>query len=143
MKIKNGPIALASSLLLLGAIFVLLRGNNFASLLEVWGRLDSISLVSAVVCVIAMQAAAAWRLKIIMAADHVEAKLGSLFRFRLLSQFFAPGAPISPLADLAKVAIVALRYGLSSGRALRLIVYERALGAIGMICIGAIFLGLQ
>jgi uncharacterized membrane protein YbhN (UPF0104 family) len=143
MKIKNGWIALASSLLLLGAIFVLLRGNNLASLLQVWRRLDSVSLFSAVICVLAMQLAAAWRLKIIMAADHAEAKLASLFRIQLLSQFIAHGAPISALADLAKVAILALRYSFSSGRALRLIVYERALGAIGMVCIGAIFLGFQ
>lgn len=143
MKVSKGWIALASSLLLLGAIFALLRGNNVTSLLEVWRRLDSISLVGAVILAMAIQLTAAWRLQIIMSADHSAANLASLTRIQLLSLFIAHGAPISALADLAKVAILALRYNLSAARALRLIVYERALGAIGLVCTGAMFLVIQ
>ncbi len=143
MKVSRGWIALASSVLLLGAIFVLLRGSNVASLLDAWRRLDSISLVGAVILAMAIQLTAAWRLQIIMSADRSAANLASLTRIQLLALFIAHGAPISALADLAKVAILALRYNLSSARALRLIVYERALGAIGLVCTGAIFLVIQ
>src|SRR3954452_8236260 len=130
MKVSKSCIALASSLLLLGAIFALLRGNNVASVLEVWRRLDPISLIGAVVLAMAIQLTAVWRLQIIMSADSSAANLASLTRIQLLSLFIAHGAPISALADLAKVVILALRYNLSSARAFRLIVYERALGAI-------------
>src|SRR4051794_37720664 len=143
MKVSKRWIALASSLVLLGAIFALLRGNNVASVVEVWRRLDSISLVGAVILAMAIQLTAAWRLQIIMSADHSAANLASLTRIQLLTLFIAHGAPISALADLAKVAILALRYNLPSTRALRLIVYERALGAIGLICTGAMFLVIQ
>jgi hypothetical protein len=91
----------------------------------------------------AIQLTAAWRLQIIMSADHSAANLASLTRIQLLSLFIAHGAPISALADLAKAAILALRYNLSAARALRLIVYERALGAIGLVCTGAMFLVIQ
>jgi hypothetical protein len=143
MKVSKSWIGLASSLLLLGAIFALLRGNNVASVLEVWRRLDPISLVGAVILAMAIQLTAAWRLQIIMSADHSAANLASLTRIQLLSLFIAHGAPISVLADLAKVFILALRCNLSSAHALRLIVYERALGAIGLVCTGAIFLVFQ
>ena len=143
MTIKKGWIALASSLLLLGAIFLLLRGNNVDSLLEVWRRIDSYSLVGAVALAMGIQLAAAWRLQMIMSVDHSAASLASLTRIQLLSLFIAHGAPVSALADLAKVAVVSLRYDLSSARALRLIVYERVLGAVGLVFTGAIFLTLQ
>src|SRR3954452_200628 len=105
MKLKlKGLIGLLSSLLLLGLIFILLREKNVESLLEVWRRLGVLSLFIAVTCVLGTTLAGAWRLQAIMAvSNNVKANLASLLRLQLVSQFVAHGAPISALADVAKV----------------------------------------
>jgi hypothetical protein len=145
MKIKiKGLIGLASSLLLLGVIFILLRAKSADSLLDVWRRLGIVSLLTAVTCVLGTTLAGAWRLQAIMTAtNNTETRLASLLRLQLVSQFVAHGAPISALADVAKVAILSLRFSLSPGAALRIVVYERVLGAIAVICLGTIALGFQ
>lgn len=145
MKAKlKGLIGLASSLLLLGGIFVLLQAKSADSLLDVWRRLGAVSLLTAVVCVWGTVLAGAWRLQaIISVTNNTETKLASLLRLQLVSQFVAHGAPISALADVAKVAILSLRFNLSPGASLRIVVYERVLGAIAVICLGSFALGCQ
>jgi hypothetical protein len=145
MKLKlKGLIGLLSSLLLLGLIFILLREKNVDSLLETWRRLGILSLFIAVTCVLGTTLAGAWRLQAIMAvSNNAKTNLASLLRLQLVSQFVAHGAPISALADVAKVAILSLRFSLSPGAALRIVVYERVLGAIAVICLGSLALGFQ
>ncbi|WP_375413845.1 YbhN family protein [uncultured Bradyrhizobium sp.] len=145
MKSKlKGLIGLLSSLLLLGLIFVLLRAKNADSLLEAWRRLGFLSLFIAVTCVLGTTLAGAWRLQAIMAiSNNAKSSLASLLRLQLVSQFVAHGAPISALADVAKVAILSLRFNLSPGASLRVVVYERVLGAIAIICLGSVAFGFQ
>jgi uncharacterized membrane protein YbhN (UPF0104 family) len=145
MKTKiKGLIGVAVSLLLLGLIFILLRSKSADSLLDVWSRLGIVSLLMAVACVLAATLAGAWRLQaIVRTANKVETKLASLLRLQLVSQFVAHGAPISALADVAKVAILSLRFSLSPGASLRIVVYERVLGAIAVIFLGTIALAFQ
>jgi hypothetical protein len=145
MKTKiKGLIGLASSLLLLGIIFLLLRSRSGDSLFDVWRRLGAVPLLIAVICALGTTLAGAWRLQAIMAAaNNTETKLASLLRLQLVSQFVAHGAPISALADVAKVAILSLRFRLSPGAALRIVVYERMLGAIAVIFLGTATLGIQ
>jgi uncharacterized membrane protein YbhN (UPF0104 family) len=145
MKVKvKGLIGVAFSLLLLGGIFILLQSKNADSFVEVWRRLEIVSLLTAVLCVLAATLAGAWRLQaIVRATNKVETNLASLLRLQLVSQFVAHGAPISALADVAKVAIFSLRFSLSPGGALRIVVYERVLGAIAVIFLGALALVFQ
>lgn len=145
MKVKvKGLIGVAVSLLLLGLIFILLRSKNADSFLDVWRRLDVVSLLLAAICVLAGTLAGAWRLQeIVHTANKVHTNLASLLRLQLVSQFVAHGAPISALADVAKVAILSLRFSLSPGSALRIVVYERVLGAIAVIFLGAMALVFQ
>lgn len=145
MKVKiKGLIGVAVSLLLLGLMFILLRSKNADSFLEVWRRLEVVSLLMAALCVLGGTLAGAWRLQaIVRTANKVETNLASLLRLQLVSQFVAHGAPISALADVAKVAILSLRFSLSPGSALRIVVYERVMGAIAVIFLGAIALVFQ
>ena len=131
-------IALVSSLLLLAVIlFVVTREDSLAALLDVWGRAKTGPFVLAVLTMIALQAVVAWRLKVIMGADGVDQiSVWPLFRIQLVSQFAANGAPISALSDLARAALVKLRFGLGAGRSIRLILYDRIFGAFGAIVFG-------
>jgi hypothetical protein len=145
MKIRiNGALGIAISLSLLGLILIFLRAKSADTLVDVWRRLGVGSLLIAVTCVLGTTLAGAWRLQAIMTAtNNTETKLVSLLRLQLVSQFVAHGAPISALADLAKVAIISFRFNLTPGAGLRIVVYERVFGAIAVICLGTVALGFQ
>ena len=52
-------------------------------------------------------------------------------RIQLISQFIAYGAPISALSsDLAKAAMIKLRFDLPLGQSIRIVLYERICGAL-------------
>jgi hypothetical protein len=59
-----------------------------------------------------------------------------MFRIQLVSQFVAHGAPISALADLARAAMLKLRFGVTIGRSVRIVFYERVTGALGAAVVG-------
>ena len=84
-----------------------------------------------------VQAVSAYRVKIITAAEALHS-IGyqSLFRIQLISQFIAYGAPISALSDLAKAAMIKLRFDLPLGQSVRIVLYERICGALGAVVIG-------
>jgi hypothetical protein len=71
------------------------------------------------------------------------AKLTSLVRLQLISQFVAHGAPVSALADVAKVAFMSLRFGLTAASALRVVVYERVTRAVAAVVLGVAALLVQ
>jgi hypothetical protein len=140
----KGMVGLVSSLALLCLTFALLRSQNVGTLLDAWKKLDTASILISVICVQGMLLASAWRLRIIMAAAGVgKVGLASLFRLQLIVQFVAHGAPISALADVAKVALLAMRFNLMARTAFRMVVYERILGAVALVCLGAAALGFQ
>jgi hypothetical protein len=125
-------IALASSTLLLGAVFLVLsQEQNISTVLHVWRGTDKWPFAVAIVLTIAMQATPVWRLLTIMNSEGVNnVAFRSLFRIQLISLFVGHGAPISAIADLAKAAIVKLRFNLKSGQSVRVILYERICGAL-------------
>lgn len=131
-------IALMSSLLLLAAIlYVVTREDSLAALLDVWGRTKTAPFLFAVVILIVLQLGVAFRLKVIFSADGVDqVSVWPLFRIQLVSQFAANGAPISALSDLARAALVKLRFGLRMGRSIRLVLYDKIFGALGAIVFG-------
>jgi hypothetical protein len=132
-------IALASSLLLLGAIgYIFSQQQKLSTIVEVWRLIDGWYLALAIVLTLALiQTTGTWRLATIMAFDGVAgARFLSLYRIQLISQFVAHGVPISAIADLARAAMVKLRYRLSPGRSVRLVLYERLCAAIGAIVVG-------
>ncbi len=131
-------IVFACSLFLFAAIIFLLgRKEGLDSLIAVWNRTDAASFLIAVVLMLVVQAVSAWRIKIITAAEGLHS-IGylSLFRIHLISQFIAYGAPVSALSDLAKAAMIKLRFGLPIGQSVRVIVYERICGALGAVAAG-------
>jgi glycosyltransferase 2 family protein len=134
-------IALASSILLLGAVFfILTRARDLDAVFDVWRRADKWAFSLAIVLTIVLvQSTGAWRLMTIMAADGVDnVGFRPLFRIQLISQFVAHGAPISAIADLARAAMVKLRFKLRSGRSVRIIVYERICGVLGAVASGIV-----
>jgi hypothetical protein len=131
-------VAFASSLLLFTAILYLLsRKQSLDAFIDILGRSDTIPFFIAVLLMLLVQAVSAYRVKIITAAEALHS-IGyrSLFRIQLISQFIAFGAPISALSDLAKAAMIKLRFGLPVGQSIRVVLYERICGALGAVAIG-------
>jgi hypothetical protein len=133
-------VAFASSLLLFTAILYLLsRKQGLDAVIDVFRRTDTIPFCIAVVLMLLVQAVSAYRVKIITAAEALHS-IGyqSLFRIQLISQFIAYGAPISALSDLAKAAMIKLRFSLPVGQSVRIVLYERICGALGAVAVGVI-----
>lgn len=131
-------IALASSILFLGAIFwILHRQQSLDDLTEIWRRSDKAAIWLAIAAMMAANVTGAARLTVITTGTGVEGVgLPSMFRIQLVSQFAAHGAPISALADLARAAMLKLRFGLTVRRSLRIVFYERICGALGAAVLG-------
>src|ERR1700691_2433764 len=133
-------IAFASSLLCFAAIlFLLSRKEGLDALVAVWNRTDAVAFCVAILLMLLVQAISAWRVKIITAAEALfTVGYLSLFRIQLISQFIAYGAPISALSDLAKAAMIKLRFSLPIGQSVRIVLYERFCGALGAVVVGLI-----
>jgi len=79
-----------------------------------------------------------------MSATGVDrVRLLSMFRIQLVSQFASHGAPISALGDLARAAMLKLRFGVTIGRAVRIVFYERVAGALGAVVVGLIAVAVE
>lgn len=133
-------VAIASSLFLLVAIlFLLSRKEGLDALAVAWNRTDAAAFSLAVLLIQLVQAIVARRVKIITRAEGLH-DIGylSLLRIQFISQFIAYGAPISALSDLAKAAMIKLRFALPIGQSIRLILYERICGALGGAVIGLV-----
>lgn len=137
-KLTASWIGLASSVLFLGAIlWVLHRQQSLDDLAEIWRRSDKAAIWLAVAAMMVANVMGAARLTVIMMATGVEhVGLLSMFRIQLVSQFVAHGAPISALADLARAAMLKLRFGVTIGRSVRIVFYERVTGALGAAVVG-------
>jgi uncharacterized membrane protein YbhN (UPF0104 family) len=134
-------IAFASSVLLLGTIvFILGRQQNIDMVVDTWRRMDIVTFAFSVLLMMVLQTTVAWRLKTILSADGLaSAQFRSLLRIQFISQFVANGAPISALADVAKATMLKLRFSLTTGRSIRLILYERICGMLGTVVVGLFF----
>ncbi len=131
-------IAFASSLFLFAAIMYLLnRKQGLDALIDVLRHTDAVPFCIAVLLMVVVQGVSAYRVKIITAAEALHS-IGyqSLLRIQLISQFIAYGAPISALSDLAKAAMIKLRFDLPLGQSIRIVLYERICGALGAVVIG-------
>lgn len=125
-------------MLLLGAIFwILHRQQALDDLVGIWRRSDKTAIALAVAIMMAVHLVCAARLQTIMLEDGIgRAPLPPLFRIQLVSLFATHGAPISALGDLARAAMVALRFGLTIGRSVRIVLYERVCAALGTALVG-------
>jgi hypothetical protein len=133
-------IAFASSLVLFAAIlFLLSRREGLDAVVAAWNRTDPVAFGAAVLLMLGVQGISVWRLKIITAAEGLGV-VGylSLLRIQLISQFIAYGAPIAALSDVAKAAMLKLRFDLPIGQSIRIILYERVCGALGAVVVGVI-----
>ena len=133
-------IAFASSLVLFAAIlFLLSRREGLEAVVAAWNRTDPVAFCLAVLLMLVVQGVSTWRVKIITAAEGLRA-VGylSLLRIQLISQFIAYGAPIAALSDVAKAAMLKLRFNLPIGQSIRIIFYERICGALGAVVVGLI-----
>src|SRR5262245_20141731 len=70
------------------------------------------------------------------------ARVLSLARIHLISQFIAHGSPIAAVGDMARAALLKLRLNLTIGGAVRLVIFERTLG-LGLIFVGVLVLPYQ
>lgn len=132
-------IAFASSLFLFAAILLLIRKQGLDALVTVWHATDAGAFCLAVVLMLVVQSIYTWRIKIIAAAEQLHSiSYASLFRIQLISQFIAYGAPISALSDVAKAAMIKLRFNLPIGQSIRIVLYERICGALGAVVVGLV-----
>src|SRR5208282_3442819 len=133
-------IALASSLFLFAAIlFVLSRREGLDAVVAAWNGTNAVAFCLAILLMLFVQGISACRVKIIAAAEGLHA-IGylSVLRIQLISQFIAYGAPIAALSDVAKAAMLKLRFSLPIGQSIRIILYERICGALGAVVVGLI-----
>src|SRR5262245_13680438 len=138
-RLRSNWITFASSLLLLAAIgYILSKQDQLSTILDVWRHIDKRYFALAVLLMLVLvHATGAWRLGSIMSFDGVsDVRFRSIYRIQLISLFVAHGAPISAIADLARAAMVNLRYRLTAGRSVRLVLYERICAAIGAVILG-------
>jgi hypothetical protein len=135
---RSNWIALASSLLLLAAIFYILsKEQNFEGVLGVWQQTDLLPLAVAVIFMIFVFAISAWRVQTIMLVDGLESvSFLPLLRIQFISQFMAHGTPISAFADVVRAVMIKLRFNISPGRSFRIVLYERICGALGAVVLG-------
>lgn len=137
--LRTNWIALASSVLLLAAVFYILhRQEQISTIVNVWRRINEWYFALAVLlALILIQATSAWRIEVVMSSDGIErVQFRSLYRIQLISQFVANGTPITAFADLARAAMIKLRYHLTLTRAVRVVLYERLCAAMGAVVIG-------
>lgn len=139
-KLRLNWIAFASSLLLFAAIlFLLSRREGLDAVVAAWDRTDPAAFCLAVALMLVVQSISAWRVKIIAVAEGLrEVGYLSLLRIQLISQFVAYGAPIAALSDVAKAAMLKLRFNLPIGQSIRIIFYERICGALGAVVVGLV-----
>jgi hypothetical protein len=132
-------IAFAGSVILFAAVLYLLsrKQGGLDAIIGVWRRTDFWAFAAAVLLSLIVQAISAMRLKIITRADALHSiKYVSILRIQFVSQFIAYVAPISALSDLAKAAMLRLRFDVSLARSIRLVLYERICGGLGAAVIG-------
>jgi len=137
-NLRLNLVAFCSSLFLFAAIlFLLSRRDGLNAVVAAWNRTDPVAFCVAVLLMLVVQAVSAWRVKIITAAEGLS-NVGylSLLRIQLISQFIAYGAPIAALSDVAKAAMLKLRFDLPIGQSIRVVFYERVCGALGAVVIG-------
>ncbi|CAN5372303.1 hypothetical protein BH09PSE6_BH09PSE6_05120 [soil metagenome] len=60
-----------------------------------------------------------------------------------LTVFLANGAPMGLISDLARIAAVRSKLELSLGDSLRIVIYDRLWGLLGICCLGLVSLGFQ
>lgn len=131
-------IAFASSVFLFAVIlFVLGRRDGLNAMMAAWNGASGLAFGLAVLLMLVVQVVSTWRVKTITAAEALH-NVGylSLLRIQLISQFVAYGAPIAALSDVAKAAMLKLRFNLPLGQSIRIILYERICGALGAVLVG-------
>jgi uncharacterized membrane protein YbhN (UPF0104 family) len=69
--------------------------------------------------------------------------LPSIFRLQFIALFMAFAMPISVAVDVVRIGMYRLRYGLPLSVCTRAVIFDRALGAIGIIFVGIITFALQ
>jgi glycosyltransferase 2 family protein len=139
--LRSNWITFTSSLMLLAAIgYILSKQDQLGTIVDVWRQIDKWYFALAVLLTLVLvHATGAWRLRSIMSFDGVPGvRFRSIYRIQLISLFVAHGAPISAIADLARAAMVNLRYRLTAGRSVRLVLYERICAAIGAVILGLV-----
>jgi glycosyltransferase 2 family protein len=132
-------IAFASSACLFaGILFILSRREGLSAVVAVWHRTNGLAFCLAVLLMLVVQGISTWRIKIIAVAEALHGvRYLSLLRIQLISQFVAYGAPVAALSDVAKGAMLKLRFNLPVGQSIRIIFYERICGALGAVVVGA------
>ncbi len=135
---RNFPAII--SLIFLGAAILYLasREDQISAVLAAWRRIDTPDLVGAIGLIILSQLCVAWRCCIIFEGDGLRGP--NLFwpnlRIQMVTLFAAHGAVVPGLTDAAKATMVKLRFDISAGRAVKLVVYERACSVLGYMMVG-------
>ena len=145
-KVPTEYVSVVTSLAVLAMViyFVGARVDREA-LVRVWAGASAGPLVVAVGLMFAIALIAALRLFFILreSMPRSDARVLSLVRIHLISQFIAHGSPVAAFGDLARAALLKLRLNLTIGGAVRLVIFERTLGLFGMIFVGVLTLPYQ
>lgn len=137
-------VGISLACLALVAYLIATRGD-FPTIVQTWRGIGPVQFIGAVASLIVLpNLAEAWRCRLIAAADGWGVlPLAPLIRIAWIRIFAAHGAPVAAFADAAKAAMLSLRFNLSTPVAVRLVLFERAIGAIMMMILAVAALPLQ
>jgi hypothetical protein len=130
----------------LGLLFVVIRGvsekAHARDLMDVWAKIDPRWLVAAEATMLVQIGVSVIRLCLV--AGEVAGTSTPGFRvcgaIQWLTLFVSQGAPIAAIGEVARVAIIRSKLRLSVTDSLRVMVYDRLWGLLGMMSTGAILL---
>ncbi len=130
--------ALFTALILGILIAIVIRRFDAAGIVHLWLTADPgwLAVAGGMMLIITVVSAARVQHIIATSFPGVDPTLASLIRVQFISQFIAHGMPVGGLADLARIAVIKLRYNMTVGGATQVVLCERVLGMLGMIATG-------
>ncbi|CAN5495893.1 hypothetical protein BH10PSE17_BH10PSE17_30100 [soil metagenome] len=143
---KQSAAAVASLALLAAILYWLARKDmldDIASQLHA-ARMDWFSV--ATVFMMAFLFAAGVRLHLLAATLRGAASRTGLLQSLAvlwLTVFVANGAPVGLISDIAKIAAIRSKLDLSLGNSLRVVIYDRLWGLLGICCLGLVSISFQ
>lgn len=143
---KQGAAALVSLILLAAILYWLARKNLLGDIASQLRAARIELFLAATTFMMLFVLAAGLRLHLVAAAlrgSPPPTGLRGSLAIQWLTVFVAHGAPVGLISDLARVAAVRSKLDLSLGNALRVVIYDRLWGMLGICCLGMVSLSFQ
>ena len=143
--LKSKWFGLLNSAVVLGILaWILVRHVDPQSVSEIWRRADPAGFAVAALAMCLFIAVSCLRFYEIVRTDQrSELRFLSLYRIHMISMFLSLGFPIAALGDLARAAMLKMRFNLAVTSSIRLVVYDRIIGMLSITVVGIVTAAMQ